>query len=328
MLTAIAIATGLTLVLFLTGLFVVLTPLPVAMTFLKKGAFAALVVCAIAMAALILLYRLPGEPLSFLPMMVFYPAVSSKGVLGLSAIYLLYFLWLGWAIAVSSRRTGRLSTLEPSIALITVSALAVTVASLFAFAAWTKMDLAGDVGRGLQALFQKMIDLQKSSGIDDEDLAFLRSAAPLVVTKFFQFLPSLWIDLTLAVVSLTVLFLRRWTTAERPFPNWPDFGLWRLQEAWIWLPIASGFVYFLNAYLIQSSPLGVVVINVLIVVAAVYFFQGLAVTSFFFRSKLPPLLRMAGYALFLLFFQVGAFLVIALGLADFWFDFRKLKKVA
>jgi hypothetical protein len=69
-------------------------------------------------------------------------------------------------------------------------------------------------------------------------------------------------------------------------------------------------------------------INVLIVVAAVYCFQGLAVASFFFRTKLSPLMRMVGYVVFFLFFQVGMALVILLGLADFWFDFRKLKKVA
>jgi hypothetical protein len=328
MLIAIAVTTGLTLVLFLTGLFVVFTPLPVAMTILRKGAWPALAGSIGALAGLILLYRLPSEPLSFLPMMVFYPAVPLKGVVGLSVIYLFYYLWLGWITALASRRTGRFSTLEPSVAIMTVSGLVVPILALVALAVFTRMDLAGDLHRGLDTLFQRLIDLQKSAGLEEEELAFLKAAAPMVVGRFLQILPSLWIDLTLGVLSLTVLFLRRWTPAARLFPNWPDFGHWRLKESWIWGPIGAGFLYFINAYLIKSPVVGIVAVNALVVLAAVYFYQGLAVSSFFFRTKLPPMLRLIGYAAFFLFFQVGVVVVIAAGVSDFWFDFRKLKKIA
>lgn len=328
MLIAFAATTGLTLLLFLTGLFVVFTPLPVAMTILRKGAWPALAACMVALAGLILLYRLPAEPLSFLPMMVFYPIIPLKGVIGLSAIYLFYYLWLGWVIALASRNTGKFSTLEPSVALMTLSGLVIPLLALVVFALFTKMDLGGDMRRGLEGLFQKMIELQKTAGAEEQDLELLRAAAPLVVSKFLQILPSLWIDLTLTVLSLTVLFLRRWVPMVNPFPNWPEFGKWRLQESWIWVPIAAGALYFANSYLIGSSPVAVVAINVLIVLGAVYFFQGLSVVSYYFKAKLSPMLRMVGYVAFFLFFQVGLTLVTIVGLIDFWFDFRKLKKIA
>jgi hypothetical protein len=84
----------------------------------------------------------------------------------------------------------------------------------------------------------------------------------------------------------------------------------------------------LNVYVLKSQVLGVAVLNILIVLAAVYFFQGLAVASFFFRSRLSPLMRMAGYLIFFIFLQVGLVVLMAAGIADFWFDFRKLKKIA
>ena len=328
MFLAIAATTGLVLVLFLTGLFVIFTPLPVAMTILRKGTWPALAACTAALAGLVLLYRLPTEPLSFLPMMVFYPVIPLKGVVGLSAIYFFYYLWLGWVIALASRNTGRFSALEPSVALMTLSGLVIPILALMVFAVAMKMDLGGDMRRGLEGLFHKMIEIQQAAGVEEEDLTLLRSAAPLVVAKFLQILPSLWIDLTLVVLSLTILFLRRWTPSARPFPNWPEFGLWRLQESWVWLPIAAGTLYFANAYLIGSPPVAVVAVNMLIVLGAVYFFQGLSVSSFFFKTKLNPMLRMVGYVAFFLFFQVGLVVVTAVGLMDFWFDFRKLKKVA
>ncbi|HSA59970.1 MAG TPA: DUF2232 domain-containing protein [bacterium] len=328
MFLAIALSTGLTLVLFLTGLLVVFTPLPVALAFIRKGMGAALVVSAVSLVALVALYRLPGEPLTFLPMMVFHPSVSLRGVLALSVAYLSYYLWLGWIAAYSSRRTGRWSSLEPSVAWMTVLGLAVPVAGLFVFAVTAKMDLWQNVGTGLQDLFRRMIDLQQSAGLGEEDAAFLRASAPLVVTRFLQVLPSLWIDLTLAVLSLTVLFLRRWTREERLFPNWPDFGLWRLKEIWIWAPIGAGAVYFLNVYAVESPVLGIIALNALIVLAAVSIFQGLSVASFFFRTRLSPLMRLAGYLIFFIFLQVGLVVLAAVGVSDFWFDFRKLKKVA
>jgi uncharacterized protein YybS (DUF2232 family) len=210
----------------------------------------------------------------------------------------------------------------------TLSGLAIPIIALTAFVVSTQMDLGGDMRRGLESLFQKMIDLQQMAGVEEKDLVLLKSAAPLVVTRFLQVLPSLWIDLTLVVIGLTVLFLRRWMPGVRLFPNWPKLGAWRLKESWIWLPIAAGTLYFANSYLIGSSPVAVAVVNVLIVLGAVYFFQGLSVVSFFFKTRLSPMLRMVGYVAFFLFFQVGLVAVTAVGLMDFWFDFRKLKKVA
>src|SRR5262249_39187836 len=147
MFLAIAATSGLILILFLTGLFVVFTPLPVAMTILRRGAWPALVACVAALAGLVMLYRLPSEPLSFLPMMVFYPIIPLKGVVGLSAIYLFYYLWLGWVIALASRNTGRFSKLEPSVVLMTLSGLVIPVVALVAFALAAKIDLTGDMRR-------------------------------------------------------------------------------------------------------------------------------------------------------------------------------------
>jgi len=328
MITAFFATTGITLLLYLTGLFVVFTPLPVSLAVVRRKGAVAFLASASALVLLIALYWLPSKPLMFLPMMIFYPSVSILGAAGLGAFYFLYYLILGWTMALLSRKTAPWTRLEPLVALITVVGLALPVAGLFLFAQVSGLSLMGDLAKGIQDLFLKMIELQKAAGVSDDDLAFLKSSAPLIATRFFQIVPALWVDMTLAVVSLNILLLRRWTPQERLFPNWPDFGQWRLPEAWIWAPIFAGATYFLNDYLLQSIPLGVVALNVLIVAAAICFFQGLAVGSFFFRTKLSPMLRLLGYALFFLFFQFVALAVMGVGLADFWFDFRKLKKVS
>jgi uncharacterized protein YybS (DUF2232 family) len=149
----------------------------------------------------------------------------------------------------------------------------------------------------------------------------------MLVAQVIAIMPALWINLTLLIATLNITFLRRWAASERPFSNWLDYSLWRLSERWIWLPIGSGALYFLNLYLIQSDRAQTVLLNILLVLGAVYFFQGLAIVSFFFRKKLSPFVRMMAYLLILLFIQVVGVVIVVLGIFDFWFDFRKLKRV-
>jgi uncharacterized protein YybS (DUF2232 family) len=65
-------------------------------------------------------------------------------------------------------------------------------------------------------------------------------------------------------------------------------------------------------------------INGLIVLMTVYFFQGMAITTFFFQKKrFPFILRVFFYGLIVVQ-QFLLLLVIALGFFDTWLNFRKL----
>jgi uncharacterized protein YybS (DUF2232 family) len=59
---------------------------------------------------------------------------------------------------------------------------------------------------------------------------------------------------------------------------------------------------------------------------AIYFFQGIAIVSFYFEKKrFPKILRGILYGLIALQ-QLVLLLVIAAGLFDVWIDFRRMKK--
>ena len=56
----------------------------------------------------------------------------------------------------------------------------------------------------------------------------------------------------------------------------------------------------------------------------IYFFQGIAIVSFFFKKKeVPFFLKFFIYTLIVIQ-QIFALLVIGIGFFDTWFDFRKL----
>lgn len=93
----------------------------------------------------------------------------------------------------------------------------------------------------------------------------------------------------------------------------PDFLIWPLI-----LSFAASF-----------APIGevanVVGLNIFIVTAFVYWFQGLAVVEFLFKNfQIGPFMRIIFYALIVL--QIP-FILSAIGILDFWLNFRKkLKK--
>jgi uncharacterized protein YybS (DUF2232 family) len=77
------------------------------------------------------------------------------------------------------------------------------------------------------------------------------------------------------------------------------------------------------ALLLPGEVLPIVGVNVLMVMGSVHFLQGIAVVScLFHRRRIPPFFRGAVYAMIFLqqFLLLG---VVAIGLFDLWFDFRK-----
>jgi len=80
--------------------------------------------------------------------------------------------------------------------------------------------------------------------------------------------------------------------------------------------------------LVSSGQIQIVAINALIIGGILYFFQGLAVFSFFLHKwNLPMLLRSFLYVM-VIFQSFGTLILIGTGLADVWFDLRKIRKPA
>ena len=67
-------------------------------------------------------------------------------------------------------------------------------------------------------------------------------------------------------------------------------------------------------------------LNLLILSLSVFFFQGIAIVSYFFhRKNIPLILRGIGYGMIIIQ-HIFLVTVVGLGFFDVWADFRKLKK--
>jgi uncharacterized protein YybS (DUF2232 family) len=102
----------------------------------------------------------------------------------------------------------------------------------------------------------------------------------------------------------------------------PDFGAldrWQSPELMVWGLIAAGFSLFLS-----FSPLRLVAVNALVIMLALYFFNGLSVLLFYLNKyRVPPWMRFGVYALILLQ-QILVIGVTMAGLFDQWLDLRRI----
>lgn len=163
--------------------------------------------------------------------------------------------------------------------------------------------------------------LYKEMGMSAETVSRIENALGQITYVLVRVTPSLMVS-SLIFISWANLVIARPLFASRNLP-YPDFGSlkrWAAPESLVWLPIACGLTVMLPAQWLK-----LIGINGLLIACVVYFFQGIAIVSYFFEAKrFPKLLRVMIYALIAVQ-QILALIVIGIGLFDLWLDLRKLK---
>ena len=137
-----------------------------------------------------------------------------------------------------------------------------------------------------------------------------------------RIIPAVLVATTLFVVWSNLLLARYVLTSKQLFC--PDFGRlnrWRAPEMLVWFAIGSGIMV-----LVGHPGLKMLGINGLIVLMMVYFFQGIAIVSFYFEKKqLRRIWRIILYGLIAMQ-HLLLLVVIAVGFFDMWIDFRRIRK--
>ena len=165
----------------------------------------------------------------------------------------------------------------------------------------TVQQVLGDVGAGSSSLLP---------GVAQANLeALLRRLLPGLVVANTGLVA--WLNVILA---RQIAFFLGWGEPE------PPLFYWATPEWLIFVVLGTGFLLLIPVT--QGRTLS---LNLLLVLALLYFCQGVAVVAaWFHRLSLPRFLRVIGYPL--LFLNPFFFLIITLGLMDLWLDFRRLHR--
>jgi uncharacterized protein YybS (DUF2232 family) len=166
------------------------------------------------------------------------------------------------------------------------------------------------------------LELYRVMGISEEQIQKMQKAASPIIAVFIRIAPALLLGMTSIIVWINILI------CKKIFPRWglsfPDFGdltHWKSPESLVWLLIACGI-----GLLIPHKFLNTVSLNGLLIMLLIYFFQGMGIVAYFFRVyRISPVIRIVGYILITIQ-QFILILVVALGLFDLWFDFRRISQ--
>ena len=235
-------------------------------------------------------------------------------LLALMVVMLFLSFGRGWSIeAVVSGTAGGM--------------LAVTIGCLLGFTG-----SFGALAQATRSSLQQSLDLSlmiyQKAGLSAETVELARQRAPEVIDMIVHILPAVAFVSFVAMILINLVLLSYRFPQYRPgFYSIKDPKEWQTPEPMIWCFILAGFGLFLPDGVVPAGwALQTVALNVLLVVALFYFFQGLAIVAYFFHHKRVPLfLRGVGYGLIALE-QLATLSIVGLGLFDLWGDFRRLKK--
>jgi len=157
----------------------------------------------------------------------------------------------------------------------------------------------------------------------DENIGILTASMDAIVYIALRVMPALLIVGALFLVWSNLLLARPLLRSKQLLsPEFVRLDEWRAPEPLVWVAIGSGFLI-----LVGHEGLKLAGINGLIVMMMIYFFQGIAVVSFYFKKKrFPKGLRFILYGLIAMQ-QFLLLLVITMGFFDMWIDFRRIRKV-
>lgn len=157
-------------------------------------------------------------------------------------------------------------------------------------------------------------------GLSAESVAKMQNYSRVLNRIIERIYPALVVVGSAIVVWVNVLVSMRLLRARGlSGPEFSPLDRWQAPEKLIWGGIAAGFAFFL-----PWEGVSFWAVNTLVVLAAVYGFQGLSILQFFLnKARISRPFRMAAYVLILIQQYLLAAMALV-GLFDQWFDFRKI----
>lgn len=202
-----------------------------------------------------------------------------------------------------------------------ISSTVVVALFLYAYGSWAAV-IAG-FRENLSENLAAAVRTQEKLGFAQDSVELLKERGPQMIEMVLQLLPSLlFISLGLIALINVGLLCRRFPERRSDWVSGNDLREWKAPELLVWALIVCGFVLFIPG----MEALRALASNVLLVLAACYFAQGLAVVAYLFqKNNVPRFLRAVTYTL-IFFQQIFTLMVVGLGLFDLWGDFRRLGK--
>jgi uncharacterized protein YybS (DUF2232 family) len=212
-------------------------------------------------------------------------------------------------------------SVEKTIAYPCCALWATSVISLFFFSLITGDQITVLVSDFVSKNLETTLQLYEEMGVPPETIQMLRDSLETIRYALVRVIPGFLAGMTLLIVWSTLLLAKPvFAAGHLSFPSFGPLKFWKAPDFLVWVSIGCGV-----ALLFPYQGVKLLAINGLFVLMTIYFFQGIAIVSWFFEKKdFPRLLRIIFYC-FIAIQQLMILLLIGVGFFDMWLNFRKLK---
>ena len=235
-------------------------------------------------------------------------------------LYLMQLLLLGF---ICGELLSNNFNIPKIIIVACIAALLLNAVTLYMFGSQRKIGIVDTLEKAIRKNFEHSVEQYRDRGVTEEQLKWLSESLDTMIPWLAKLFPAIitvataiiiWLNL---IIAKHFLFLR---LRQIP-PPLQDLILWKTPDYLVWIPIAAGF-----GAILPTGSIKIVSYNVLLVMGAVYFFQGLAIIAYYFETrKTPRSIRFLAY-FFIFFQQILTIVVSILGFMDVWANFRKLSE--
>lgn len=170
-----------------------------------------------------------------------------------------------------------------------------------------------------QGINETLTYYRENSGVNSDTLVMIETTLLQMKEIVPRLLPGILGVIVVLFTWLTMVLGNLLANREKRVLPWPRMQVWQLPERLIWLTIVTGVLTLLPIPQLQW-----VGINILMLLCLIYTFQGLSILVFFMHKWQVPVLFRSFIYVMVVFQTLGTVILLVIGVAESWFDFRKL----
>jgi uncharacterized protein YybS (DUF2232 family) len=198
--------------------------------------------------------------------------------------------------------------------------LIVSIAVFFIWGAWQQgIHPWQSVEKYIAMAIKENVRILSQLPLEKNDIQYLIDNEASIIQSFTHIFPAIATLTALFIVWSNMLIGKIFLEKYGIFPtSLTGLSEWKAPPHLVWFFLASSALNFVpQAEIIFFS------LNIFLFLCIIYFLQGLAILSFFFKSKnIPPFLRYLFY-FFIAIQQILMIPIATAGFLDIWIDFRK-----
>ena len=166
--------------------------------------------------------------------------------------------------------------------------------ALFIFAILSGEGIYDIVSNYVAKNLELTLVLYQNMGMSNENIQLISSSLDKIHDALVKIIPAL-VSVSTLFVAWTSILLAKPVLMRRSlfYPNFGPLDVWQAPEYLVWGVIGCALALFLpNAFI------KIIGLNGLLILMSIYFFQGIAIVSFYFKKKrFPRIVRIFLYTL-------------------------------